>query len=77
MLKFRFISILLGLLCSVGVPLFSSGQPLSTTLKEDYYRDMASRENIDPELRIIWYDSQPFAARPAISTRHINFLTVC
>ena len=57
MLKFRFISILLGLLCSVGVPLFSSGQPLSTTLKEDYYRDMASRENIDPELRIIWYDS--------------------
>lgn len=37
MLKFRFISILLGLLCSVGVPLFSSGQPLSTTLKEDYY----------------------------------------
>lgn len=57
MLKFRFISILLGLLCSVGVPLFSSGQPLSTTLKEDYYRDMASRENMDPELRIIWYDS--------------------
>ena len=57
MQKFPFISILLILIIASGRPSSSSGQHLSVTLKEDYYREMASRENIDPELRIIWYDS--------------------
>lgn len=57
MQKFPFISILLILIIASGRPSSSSGQHLSATLKEDYYREMASRENIDPELRIIWYDS--------------------
>ena len=30
---------------------------LATSLKEDFYRDMAAREDIDPDLRIIWFDS--------------------
>ena len=57
MQKFPFISILLILIIASGRPSSLSGQHLSVTLKEDYYREMASRENIDPELRIIWYDS--------------------
>lgn len=57
MQKFPFISILLILIIASGRPSSSSGHHLSATLKEDYYREMASRENIDPELRIIWYDS--------------------
>lgn len=57
MQKFPFISILLILIIASGRQSSLSGQHLSVTLKEDYYREMASRENIDPELRIIWYDS--------------------
>lgn len=53
----RFIFILFCAIYMITAPLYSWGQPLSTTLKEDYYREMAARDNVDPELRIIWYDS--------------------
>ena len=45
------------LLFIVSAYVWSRGQELSSTLKEDYFKEMASRESADPEFRLIWYDS--------------------
>lgn len=36
---------------------FARDTHLQTTLKEDYYLEMASRDGVDPDIRVIWYDS--------------------
>ena len=45
------------LLFIVSAYVWSRCQELSSTLKEDYFKEMASRESADPEFRLIWYDS--------------------
>lgn len=45
------------LICLCALQAFSEKEKLTSTLLEDYYRDMASREDLSPEARIIWYDS--------------------
>ncbi len=36
---------------------FSGNRGIATSLKEDYYREMASRMDMNPDLRIVWLDS--------------------
>lgn len=54
MLKHTFLFILLILFQAYGI---CRKPELGSTLKKDYYKEMAANENADPELRIIWYDS--------------------
>ena len=51
----RFFTIILLLAFVAGA--YAEVQGLANALKEDYWREMVSRQNVDPEVRLIWYDS--------------------